>query len=1332
MTLISDSVYRRLNPKPKTVKSIRLHTAGKNLDMIGFVVGPVTLKLGSKTFSEFIYVAPIEDDMLLGINFLSKQGINLNLKESVLSLGSEKIKMTSDISRKDPTVAKVSILKRRVIPPNSMTHVVCQLDKPLDQFILEPLSNERVAIPRSLHCSGQQNPEICIINLSDNFITLKKGRTIGEASVAHEVKPMPDELSRHSSYACAMTKSEKSEKEETLVPEHLLDMFNNSKKHLNPKETAKLANLLVEFQDVFAQSDFDLGNFTEITHTIDTGNAKPIKQNMRRTPLCFVQEEEAHLKKMLDAKVIRPSQSDWASPPVLIRKRDGTVRWCIDFRALNNVTVKDVFPLPIIEECLDTLSGNVWFSKLDANSAYWQIPLAEEDMKKTAFTTKYGLFEFTKLAFGLCNAPASFSRAINLVLRGLNWNIVLAFLDDILVLGKNFEDHLENLKNVLDRLRRYKLKLKPRKCELFQTKVEFLGRTVSGQGLEVGNSAVQTIQDWSEPRSTKDVERFLGFANYHRNFIKNFAELSVPLYKLTGKGPFIWEEDQKQAFHTLKAAFTSIPMLSLPTPEDLFILDTDASEFAIGAELSQVQNGEERVISFGSFALSPEQKRYCTTRKELLAIIRFTRQYRHYLLGRHFIIRTDHSSLTWLLNFKNPQGQLARWLEELSQYDMKVQHRPGVKHCNADALSRIPEPCHCENYKLGFDLSQLPCGGCHYCTRAHKNWSQFAKDIDDVRPLAAGGEFKVNEVVCDDTETCLLNQNMSLFQDAFSEIDFQDFGETESVPSDGLNQEGTQFSHFVLTECRPVGESNFDAVTVSALTGAPASSLGYWGHNRDALVKSQTEDPTLKMILEWCKNKTEPSRNSIKRASKAEKYFWINKNLFFLEDNVLWKKNLENEDRVLVVPKPLQTEIIRLEHDLPSSGHQGVERTKERIRYKYFWYGLGRDVRKFVISCSVCNQSKKPTRKNRSPLILHQAGSPMERIHIDFIGPLPKTSKGNEHILMVVDQFTKWVECLPLPSQTAESTACALVNEFFSRFGYPFEIFSDQGRNFESELFAKLCEMMQIHKTRTTPYRPSGNGQVERFNRTLLDAVRCFVQKNPTSWDIFLPQIAGALRSSVNRQTGFTPNRLMLGRETNQAADLMYKLPKSQNTSADDYLSKLEEAISAAHSMAREKLKTSQERMKRDYDLHVLERSFVTGDLVYVLCQDSNKGKGKKLMPQWKGPGIIVVKFTPSLFRVKLRNTMITCHHDKLKKCTDRDVPTWIQRFRSNSASLGTSDSSPDTDRQDLFCICRKPCKGEFMIQCDGCAEWFHGRCVNITSHDALSLDEFFCSACDS
>ena len=278
------------------------------------------------------------------------------------------------------------------------------------------------------------------------------------------------------------------------------------------------------------------------------------------------------------------------------------------------------------------------------HSAYWQVNIAEEDRHKTAFISKYGQFQFKKLGFGLCNSPSTFSRVMNLVLHGLNWNIARAFLDDIMVMGRSFEEHLQNLRKVLDRFRRYGLKLKPKKCGLFVRKVEFLGRTVSKNNIEIGTSYTDTVANWPTPKCSKDVEKFLGFVNYHRMFIKNLAQLATPLYGLTGRHSFKWEVEQQTAFDSIKDIMCQPPVLAIPNQTGEFILDCDASDVAVAAELSQIQDGVECVIGYCSFALTPEQRRYCTTRLELLAVIRCTRQYKH-LLGRKFTVRTDHNRL---------------------------------------------------------------------------------------------------------------------------------------------------------------------------------------------------------------------------------------------------------------------------------------------------------------------------------------------------------------------------------------------------------------------------------------------------------------------------------------------------------------------------------------------------------------------------------------------------------------------------------------------------------------------------------------------------------------
>lgn len=309
-----------------------------------------------------------------------------------------------------------------------------------------------------------------------------------------------------------------------------------------------------------------------------------------------------------------------------------------------------------------------------------------------AFCTPEGLFEFNVMPFGLCNAPATFQRLMDSVLAGLHWKTCLVYIDDIIVVGKSFDEHLCNLQAVLERLRQAGLKLHPHKCHLLRHKVTYLGHVVSAQGIAPDPDKTNTVNLWPIPQSAKEVQQFLGLANYYRRFIKDFASLAKPLHRLTEKGrAFTWTQESDHAFNALKQKLTSAPILALPNWSKPFLLDTDASETAIGAVLSQVHDdGSEYVIAYASRLLSKQERNYCVTRKELLAVVTFLQHFRPYLIGSLFTIRTDHSALTWLQNFKQPEGQLARWLEKLQEFQFTIVHRPGRAHANADALSRQP------------------------------------------------------------------------------------------------------------------------------------------------------------------------------------------------------------------------------------------------------------------------------------------------------------------------------------------------------------------------------------------------------------------------------------------------------------------------------------------------------------------------------------------------------------------------------------------------------------------------------------------------------------------
>ena len=320
-----------------------------------------------------------------------------------------------------------------------------------------------------------------------------------------------------------------------------------------------------------------------------------------------------------------------------------------------------------------------------------QVEMDAADREKTAFVTQGGLHEFRVMPFGLLNAPATFERLMERVLRGIAWSECLVYLDDILFFGPDFETTLARLESILDRLGATGLKLKAKKCQLFQEEIPFLGHIVSATGIGADPAKCQQVRDWPVPRDLHEVRSFVGLCSYYRRHIQGFTELAAPLYELATKGmDFEWTERRNEAFRQLKNALTSAPILGFPREEGLWYLDTDASDVGKGAVLSQMQDGEERVIAYVSKSLEGSEQRYCTARKELLAVVRALKHFKCYLYGQRITVRTDNSAVSWLHRSKDPVGQPARWIEVIDTYDITFQHRPGRKHGNADALSRYP------------------------------------------------------------------------------------------------------------------------------------------------------------------------------------------------------------------------------------------------------------------------------------------------------------------------------------------------------------------------------------------------------------------------------------------------------------------------------------------------------------------------------------------------------------------------------------------------------------------------------------------------------------------
>jgi len=396
--------------------------------------------------------------------------------------------------------------------------------------------------------------------------------------------------------------------ESTPVPKTLV-------RKLDQSQQQQLDRLLENNKGLFYREGDLLPQTDVVEHCIDTGDATPIKQRFYRTSQVEQTFIENEIRRMLVDGLIREAQGPWASPVVLVKKKNGKLRFCVDYRKLNTVTKKDAYPLPRIDDVFDSLTHACWFSSLDLASGYWQVRVREEDREKTAFITKLGTFEFNVMPFGLTNAPAAFQRLMDRVLKEAIGRFVLVYIDDINIYSRTFEEHLRHLQWVLDKLREANLGCRKEKCEFVRQQLKFLGHVISADGLAPDPDKVAKVQNFQHPQSVHVLRSFLGLASYYRKFVRDFSKKAAPLYNLLKKKvAYQWTSKQEQAFQTLKNALTSASILVYPDFDRLFVLHTDASKVGLGAVLAQQDKEKhEHVVSYASRAMNNAETNYSTT-----------------------------------------------------------------------------------------------------------------------------------------------------------------------------------------------------------------------------------------------------------------------------------------------------------------------------------------------------------------------------------------------------------------------------------------------------------------------------------------------------------------------------------------------------------------------------------------------------------------------------------------------------------------------------------------------------------------------------------------------
>lgn len=1280
-TLLKREIYDKWStddrPEIQPVNMSLTTATGESSPVLGKI--NVEMMIGNQKFRHDILLANIKSDGIVGLDLLQSQGCQIDLGKNRIMINGETVECYQKDDHYVPSCCRVEIKENVVIPPETEIILPGTLETRIKGWtgIVEPnvsfIQKSGLLVAKSLVNVNSDQIPIRVVNLSSKSCTVYKNTT---AAYIEAVQYGQDEIVEtvNTVYTEDLTGE---------VPNHLKDVYQRACDNLSLQQQKQVKDLLIKHQSVFSKDSSDIGRTNLVEHTIDTGNAKPIKQAPYRVPLAKRESAEKEIREMAEKGIIEPSVSPWCSPVVMVTKPNGSVRFCCDFRKLNDCTVKDSQPLPRIDDTLDALSGSAWFSTLDCKSGFWQVGLSHKDRNKTSFCIQGGpVWQFTVMPFGLCNAPATFERLMEFVLSGLTWKQCLVYLDDIISYSKTFEEHLNNLDEIFKRMHEANLKLSPEKCVLFQRQVGFLGHLISEKGIETDPKKIEDVVNWPLPRNVREVRSFLGLCSYYRKFVKDFSTVAKPLHKLTEKGEnFIWSDDCDLAFEKLKTCLTNTPVLSYPKSDGTFILDTDASGVGIGAVLSQLQDEKEKVISYYSKCLSKVERRYCVTRRELLAVVTAIKHYHHYLYGHKFMVRSDHGALRWLTNFKNPEGQIARWLEVLATYDFDLKHRAGRIHSNADALSR--RPCRKD--------------GCDYCSRAEQRFELTKEKL---------GNLEEKFVVCNPTvnslsETGVMAVDVKLSRDCVNNVNVKLEEMCDNIPNltnvqKGLNNicKEAITDRYGVDSPYDISESSTDrnvltqgndrhAEILNDTQGMSSSCVSkYSEYSKDrncrnicqlhsvnelnqtrskldveSIKAAQRADSVLNTLIQWKLLNTKADWKVVAPLSIMLKYYWNRYDSFILKDDVLyylWQGEKENlNEYKIVLPKALVPDVLKELHDAPTGGHLGVRKTLFKVSIRFYWYGMSKDVKNWCKQCEVCASRKAPAKKAKAEMKQFNVGAPLERVGIDIMGPLPRTAAGNKYILAIADYFTKWVVAIPIRNQEAVTVATKFVEKFVSVFGVPLQIHSDQGTNFESQIFQEMCKLLGSEKTRTTAFRPQSDGLAERTMRTIQAMLSKFVSKNQKDWDKYLPILVLAYNASVQESTGFSPSLLMFGREITLPIDLAIGKPANYlSKTYSDFANNLEEKLEKVHELTRTHLSIASDSQKRAYDHRIHKNVFSEGSLVWLYNPSVKPGQCSKLSCKWTGPFTVIKRINDVVYRIQknARSKPKVVHHDRLKR----------------------------------------------------------------------------------